>query len=305
MPTMATRWHRAAALVAGGVALALLVSCQGAPQGGPTVEQTAGRSADAVDDGVVETVPADHETMGYVVRLPGAVRRGDPGPFPVLVYLHGLGEVGDGSPTGLRRLATVGLPALAVGHALPPTARGLVVLAPQTSAPRWDPSRLRAWLHEVLARYPVDRRRVYLTGISRGGGGVVEYLDTFGGDGEVAAALVVSQDWTPSTGSGGPVADGVSPLALPRCTGLAGTPLWAVAGDLDPTVPHQLSTDLVGYLNRHCRLVERDRVTVLLSTFHTAWDKVYDLSGTAQGSWDPAYDPFGDPYAWLLAHHRP
>lgn len=283
--------------------LGVLVGCSG-HVGGPTTG-TVAPTGQVLDDGVVSLVPPSTTSMGYLVRLPGSAARGDRGPFPVLVYLHGTGEVGDGSTPALRRLESVGLPALAAGHLLPPTARRFVVLAPQTSAGRWDPTALRAWLHVVLTRYPVDRTRVYLTGISRGGGGVVEYLDKYGGEHEVAAALVVSQDWTPGDGSGGLAGTAISPLALPRCAGLASTPLWAVVGDLDTTVPHQLSTNLVGYLDRHCRLPERDRVTVLLSTFHNAWDKVYDLRGMAPGSWDPAHDAFDeDPYSWLLAHHR-
>lgn len=264
----------------------------------PTRAGGSAAVADQPDDGTVSLVVATPGSLGYVARVPRDYDRDPSHRFAVLVYLHGLGEVGDGSMGGLRRLLSAGLPQIAATHGLPRSARELVILAPQTPVATWDPVAVHSWLAATLPRYRVDDQRLYLTGISMGGGGVVAYLDAYGSTGQVAAAVVISQDWTPVTAAS-------SPLALPRCHGLADTPIWAFVGDLDTTVPHQLSTNLIGYLNRHCTVREPDRVTVLLSTFHNAWDKVYDLSALDAGSTDPAYAPFDqDPYSWLLAHHR-
>lgn len=247
------------------------------------------------DDGVIRMVPAVGSRMGYVVRVPAGYDRDRASVYPTVVFLHGLGEVGSGSAGDLAHLESVALPQLAARHRLPPSAQGMIILAPQTSKDSWDVVGLHGWLAATLPEYRIDRDRLYLTGVSMGGGGVVGYVDTYGEANEFAAVLPVSGDWQPQP----------PPLATASCAHLAGTPLWAFVGELDPTVPHQLSVNLVNYLNARCTLREPARITVFLSTFHNAWDKVYDLSGMEPGSVDAAFDPFTiDPYAWLLAHRR-
>jgi predicted peptidase len=265
--------------------LALLMGCTGGSQPAP--------ERDRPDDGRMTLVEKTPDVLGYAVRLPAGYTADEERRFPALVFLHGLGEVGDGSAAALQHLVTAGLPKLAAARKLPPTARQFIILAPQTPVPEWRPEQVRAWLTATLPRYRIDADRLYLTGMSMGGGGAVTYLDTYAAKNEFAAAVLVSEDWTPTP----------EPMGLPSCEHLSHTPIWAFAGDLDATVPHELSVNLVSYLNTHCRLAQKARVTVLLSTFHNAWDKVYDLSGMDPGSTDVGFDGFDpDVYSWLLSH---
>ena len=229
--------------------------------------------------------------FGYLVRRPGPSSDAA-GPDPTIVYLHGLGERGLGTPAALDKLGDTGLPALALAHELPPAARSFVILAPQTNGTAWDVGKLRHWLTRMLDRYPIDRTRLYLTGISMGGGAVVSYLDTFGPRREFAAVAPISGDWTPP----GPV------MGLPSCARLGHTPIWAFAGDIDDVVPHQFSINLIGYLTRHCPAARDDRLTLYAGRFHDVWSRTYDLSGEADRV-DPPWQPYSpDLYTWFLSH---
>jgi len=285
--------QRRPATLIGLLAASLLVACSRGPYEPSTGPASASPGPDLA---TIRTVPigTDGTPLGYVVRLPAGYFADHGRRWPTIVFLHGLGETGDGAQRDLGHLLTASLPALARNRTLPAQARGFVLLAPQTKGPTWEPQLLHAWLAAVLPRYRLDVDRIYLTGLSAGGGGAVSYVDTYGDDNEFAAVLPISSDWQPTP----------APLGLPSCQRLAGTPLWAFVGALDDYVPHQLSINLVGYLDRHCQPREPARITVFVSTFHNAWERVYDLSGMA-GYSDPGYDIFTtDPYTWFLKHTR-
>lgn len=231
------------------------------------------------------------EQFGYLVRRPGP-SRGATGLAPTIVYLHGFGERGSGTRMALMGLGDTGLPHLALVHQLPTPALPFLILAPQTDGTTWNVGELRHWLARMQARYPIDPARLYLTGISMGGGGVVSYLDAFGPRTEFAAAAPISGDWTPPG----------SVLGLPSCARLGPTPIWAFAGDIDDVVPHQFSINLIGYLTRHCPAARNDRLTVYAGRFHDVWSRTYDLSGEPDRV-DPPWQPYSpDIYTWFLQH---
>ena len=102
-------------------------------------------------------------------------------PWPLIVFLHGIGERGTpGLVTGtLEAVARWGLPKLrAKGQAvMSPTDHGsfpFLVIAPQCPLDRtWcDPDmlqRLDGLIDQLVSDGTVDRRRLYLTGFSMGG----------------------------------------------------------------------------------------------------------------------------------------
>lgn len=247
-----------------------------------------------VDRGVTKLVPSRHPgDLGYLVRFPeGSVPAGVR--YPTIIFLHGLGERGAGTHADLVRLTDTGLPQLAFTHRLPTPAQQFMILAPQTDDQSWSAAKIQTWLTRMRRQYPIDPQRIYLTGISMGGGGVVRYLDTYGPRTPVAAAAPISGDWTPPR----PV------TGVPSCGHLGTTPLWAFAGDIDDVVPHQFSINLISYLNKHCVLAEPDRLTLYQGRFHDVWTHTYDLHGMTdkiRQPWQP-YDP--DLYTWFLQHHR-
>lgn len=98
--------------------------------------------------------------LNYLLYVP---ERNADTPLPLLLYLHGGGESGQ----DLGLLKTRGLPRLLEqGKTLP-----FIVLAPQNPNPEqfFPEEAILALLEEVMTTYPVDAKRVYLTGFSRGG----------------------------------------------------------------------------------------------------------------------------------------
>ena len=243
----------------------------------------------------VQLHTAQGSTLGFIARLPAGYSPTSKKTYPTIVFLHGYGERGKGTKASLTLMEGTGLPQLVATHTLPAQAQPFVILMPQTNDEAWSPKKLRAWLATVLPEYRVDKDRTYLTGLSIGGGGVVDYLQTYGDAGEFAAMVPISENFTPQ-----PI-----PVGLPHCDAMQNTPMWLFHGDLDNTVSNSTSKALAGYLNKHCTMREPVRLTIFLSTFHNAWDRTYDLSGMYPRAWSPDYDPYNvDIYTWMLQHRR-
>jgi predicted peptidase len=55
----------------------------------------------------------------------------------------------------------------------------IVYVAPQTTGAYWPPARVAAVVRDALERWPIDPRRILLTGISDGGTGVWDALKAY------------------------------------------------------------------------------------------------------------------------------
>jgi predicted peptidase len=170
--------------------------------------------------------------------------------YPLVVFLHGGGEVGRDN---MRQL--LGLPeqlALADWRSRFPC----FVLAPQcaasTSWSEWIVE-LERIIEQVCARLPVDRRRIYLTGLSMGGFGSWELAahrpDLF-------AAVV------PICG-GGDTAWGAR---------LKDVPIWAVHGDADNVIPAEHSRNMIEAIRQ---AGGQPRYTELSGVAHDSWTETY------------------------------
>ena len=152
-----------------------------------------------------------------------------PGRCPLVVTLHGGGEVADNNMTQLTANR------VAVTFATPQRRRQhpAFVLSPQIPLPRpmegpdgtdWtDPRVQRATVElidAVTAAYPVDTRRIYLVGLSSGGRGVFNLLPKHPGK---FAAAVTTAGWGDAS-------------TMDRMTDV---PLWADHSVDDPIVPYR------------------------------------------------------------------
>ncbi len=109
--------------------------------------------------------------------------------YPLIIFLHGAGERGD--PL-LNKVINHGplKPFFTIGHTreqildvtsgefnnLNDKVRGSFVVAPQCrnigGSNWWQPAKLKVLLDDLLAQYPtIDQKRIYITGLSMGGGG--------------------------------------------------------------------------------------------------------------------------------------
>lgn len=96
--------------------------------------------------------------------------------LPLIVFLHGDWQDGTNNQSQLAGHANGSLELVdAARDAHVP----LVYVAPQTTGAYWPPDRVMAVVRDALTRWPIDPRRIYLTGISDGGTGVWDALKAY------------------------------------------------------------------------------------------------------------------------------
>lgn len=143
--------------------------------------------------------------------------------YPLIVFIHGIGELG----TGLSRLNCCGLPYHIKGGTFPPKflVNGVyysyIVISPQFKV-RPSAAQVQSVIDFARTRYRIDDTRIYVAGLSMGGGSTWDWSVFYG---EKAAAIV-------------PVCAGTAPT-----TTLAGSvagknlPIWSLNSSSDAVVP--------------------------------------------------------------------
>jgi predicted peptidase len=204
----------------------------------PTGVENDGVVAPVVDDFARRSfTDAAGTRIAYRFFRPGKLRGGRT--YPLVLFLHGGGETGSPQvrPANETQI-TANRGAIVWATPERQAHDPAFVVAPQLPGrtSQWTEPAIRAAVMALVARlgerYPVDPDRVYLTGLSRGGRGAVEYLSlqprTFAG---ALLAAARAED------------DDVS--AVPA---FKDVPLWLVHAADDPVVPYQGSVDIANAL---------------------------------------------------------
>lgn len=134
--------------------------------------------------------------FGYHEYLPTGYDAGAPNSLPLVIFLHGIGEMGNGTEADLDTVLTHGPPKLVENDSkdFP-----FILLSPQTSK-EWyyvTPT-LNDFVQYAKANYKVDPNRIYITGLSMGGSGTWYYAADY--PEEVAAIIPIcgpGQFWQP------------------------------------------------------------------------------------------------------------
>jgi predicted peptidase len=223
----------------------------------------------------------DGASLGYLEYLPPAYSEtGDKS--PLILFLHGSGESGDGGPLGVARLSAAGIPSLIASDSWPDD-RPFVVLSAQhddSKPPSYcmESSEIDDFLHFALSHYNVDPSRIYVTGLSCGAIGLWNYLNEHG-DELVAAAVPIA-------------GNGLFAIDARGCD-LGTLPIWAFHGGYDDSVPIETETYPLEKLHECTDPSPVDaRLTVFPSSGHDVWTRTY------RGS--DGYDI----YDWMLSHHK-
>ena len=194
--------------------------------------------------------PAELDRTGkvklkYLIYLPKDYDQKDS--WPVLLFLHGIGERGD----NLDLVKKHGPPKLiAAGKQFP-----FIVVSPQCANTHWwETVELTALLDEIAKKYKVDQDRIYLTGLSMGGFGtwaLAAYQPTR------FAAIV-------------PICGGGDPSNAKR---IAHIPAWVFHGGKDRTVPIENSKKMVEALKK---AGGDPKFTIYPEAGHDSWTQAYN-----------------------------
>ncbi len=202
------------------------------------------------------------ENLQYYLYFPEDYVDDDKKLFPLLLLLHGGGESGE----DLEELKKNGPPKmLAEGYPFP-----FMVLAPQNPHKRkwWNVHAVMQLLDSVMAHHRVDPKRIYLSGLSRGGSAAwdlaVQYPDRF-------AALAVVCGMAPV-----PYASWID----------RDLPIWVFHGTEDRSIPFSESENMVAALREMGYDVT---FTVYEGVGHDSWIQAYQTEGL---------------YDWMMAQSR-
>jgi len=189
------------------------------------------------------------ENLQYYLYYPKEYEELKNEKFPLLLFLHGGGEAGG----TLEDLKTNGPPKLlAEGKEFP-----FLILAPQNPYKKkwWNTRAVMQLLDTIIATNRVDIDRIYLTGLSRGGGAAwelaVQYPDKF-------AALAVVCGMTPV-----PYAAWIN----------KNMPIWVFHGTEDQSIPISESEEMVAKLKAMGYDVTFTRYD---GVGHNAWVRAYN-----------------------------
>lgn len=200
------------------------------------------------------------DSIHYLVNYPAGYEK-DTADWPLLLFLHGGGESGN----DLERVKIHGpTKHLAAGQQFP-----FVTLAPQNKYVRgfWDVVALSHLLDDFIATHRIDEKRIYVTGLSRGGLGTwmlaMHNQGRFAAIAPVCGAVPASYDiWIP-----------------------ADLPIWVHHGADDGLIHPSESINMVENLREKGM---NPKLTIYEGIGHNAWDPAYE---------NPAL------YTWLLSHH--
>ena len=199
-----------------------------------------------------------------------------------------MGELGNGE-SELPKVLRNGPMKLIVNKTFPESfkvndsAFQFIVFAPQFMHWPW-PGTVYSIIDYVVSHYRIDKKRIYLSGLSMGGGAVWECIGNSDKYAKMIAAVV------PVCGAS--LADSIKAATIAR----ANLPVWATHNQTDPVVTVMYTDKYISYINAaEVRQNPPARKTIFSDPGHNAWRKTYD----------PAYKENGlNVYEWMLSHHR-
>jgi predicted peptidase len=180
--------------------------------------------------------------------------------WPLILFLHGVGQWGN----DLEKVKELGLPKIVENQKDFP----FIVVSPQCPENEmWASDVLIPLINEVANQNSVDMDRIYVTGLSMGGGGTwhlaCEYPDRF-------AAIAPICGWG----------------TLEKARNLKNVPVWAFHGAKDNVVPVKRSEDMVQAV-KDCG--GNARLTIYPEAGHDSWTETYNNE---------------ELYDWFLKHRR-
>jgi len=226
--------------------------------------------------------------FGHYVYTPGGYDESDSA-YPLLIFLHGW------DPSGYTGTDSSELDELLFGTTPPGLIKNgrwnpsfpFVVASPRLKFfPYWNHNQIHDFIEYIISNYNINTKRIYLTGLSLGGGGTWYYVGERG-DNHYVAAIV-------------PISAGGEERIVSNLTNI---PIWAFHGSNDAIVlAHQDygSLPLVNAINALNPSLNA-KVTIFNGTGHDAWSWVYSnqfTTNTLNDLFDVSI------YDWLLQYKK-
>src|SRR5688572_25454794 len=205
--------------------------------------------------------------------------------FPLLVFIHGGGEIGNGSEQELPLILIHSVPKRIANKTFPVkfTHGGkdfsFIVIMPQFRK-RATSGNMKEVMNYILERYRVDSSRIYMSGLSQGGGVTWEFAGSKHGNMLAAIVPICGASWADT-------------IAAKRIA-LNKVPAWAFHNNDDDLVPVSSTWRYANIINAENPPVPV-RVTIWPTGGHDAWTMASD----------PNYREAGkNMYEWMLQYIR-
>jgi predicted peptidase len=245
--------------------------------------------------------------FGYYEYLPPNFNTTSGILYPVVLFFHGAGQIGNGT-TQLSNIITVGLPKLLNDNILDLEA---IIISPQTSEMfgNFYEGQINEIYNYISTKYPIDLNRFYVTGLSIGGGNTWVALDKIAN--KIAAAV-------PICGAGNVTNPSPS---------LRTMPIWAFHNFTDTTVPSFRTInncDYIANISTSCmavypfgpsNTVSTSNQTLQFNPNSLTWSNTTGVvaptnklaytvyRSNAHDAWTATYNN-PDVYTWLFAQRR-
>lgn len=223
---------------------------------------------------------------GYYEYLPQGYSSGTQ-TYPLILFIHGVGELGNGT-TQLSSVLNGGLPNAIKSGRFPTSfsvngqSFSFIVLSPQFIG--WpSPTDIENVLNYAVKNYRVNTSRIYLTGLSMGGGVTWDYA---GGSSTYANRLAAI---VPIAGASWP------DYNRSRVIASANLPVWAFHNSGDGTVSVSNTDNYVAQINQAPAPNPPAKKTIFQSSSHDAWTQVYNSTYTENGM---------NAFQWMLQYSR-
>lgn len=204
--------------------------------------------------------------------------------YPLLLFLHGVGELGNGT-TDLQKAARNGTPGMIKNQKFPPVFTvnnkqySFIIISPQFK--KWpNAADVNDMLNYAITHYRVDTSRLYVSGLSMGGGATWEFAAVYA---KRVAAIV------PICGASGPTDAKAEVIAR------SGVAVWAFHNKDDSVVTYLNSTGYISKINGFSPN-PAPRLTVWETGGHNAWRKATDTAYKEDNM---------NMYEWMLQFARP
>jgi predicted esterase len=232
--------------------------------------------------------PTMTNIKGFYEYLPAGYTPGSGKKYPLIIFFHGVGELASsGAP--LSAVLNNGLPKVIAQGKFPATFTvnnkdySFIVICPQFNTWPGSADAIK-FKNYLLTKYDIDADRIYVTGLSMGGGEAWGALSENKSDAKAFAASAVVCGYYPPT------------TALAANIAANNTPIWAFHNKIDPNVPPEYSMNWVKFINASTPTPNPlAKLTIFDASGHDAWTKAYD----------PNYkEDNKNMYEWMLQYSK-